>query len=246
MSTYIQKSLFLTSCLLVLAMQIGCKHDPFKPNTPGDPNDPNNPNNPTPSTACSPDSVYFQNHVLPILVSNCTQSGCHNAQDKKDGVILTSYTTMVNTVKKATVNNMQDNKMMKVILSSNPDKRMPPPPLPPLTTQQIDVLKKWLAQGGLNNACDENAGGCDLQTAKFASFVQPLIQAKCQGCHNNASPQGNVKLTNYAEIKTVALNGKLYSSITRSSNWMPLGTSKLDNCSIERIQQWITDGAPQN
>lgn len=225
-----------------LYVHFGCKHDPF--NRFSDPD--NDPGDPIVSSACHPDSVYFENHILPILVSNCTQSGCHNAQDHKDGVVLTSYASMVGTVKKATINDMKENKLMKTILDTRPDKQMPPPPQAPLTADQVNLLKKWLAQGGQNNKCDENAGGCDLQTAKFGSFIQPLVQAKCQGCHSGTSPQGNLRLTNYAEIKASALSGKFYASLMRTSNWMPLGASKLDNCSLEKIRQWITDGAPQN
>lgn len=153
---------------------------------------------------------------------------------------------MIGTVKKSTLNDLRENKLMKAILDNDPDDRMPPPPNQPLNAAQINLLKTWLAQGGLNNACDENAGGCDLQSAKFGSFVQPLMQAKCQGCHSGSTPQGNTNLSNYTAIKEVALNGKLYASLTRSSNWMPSGGAKLDPCSLDKIQQWIADGAPQN
>lgn len=226
------------SVFTVLALLASCKHEPFL--------HPVDPDNPSYSSSCSPDSVYFQNQILPILVSNCTQSGCHNAQDKQEGIVLTSYQSMLSTVKKSTLNDLSENKMMKAILDNDPDDRMPPPPSQPLSAVQINLLKTWLAQGGLNNACDENAGGCDLQTAKYSSFVQPLMQAKCQGCHSGSTPQGNINLSNYAAIKELALNGKLYASLTRASNWMPSGGAKLDQCSLDKIQQWIADGAPQN
>ena len=108
------------------------------------------------------------------------------------------------------------------------------------------LLKTWLAQGAQNNACDENYGGCDVSDVKFSTFIQPLVQAKCQGCHSGSTPQGGIKLTSYAEIQALALDGRFYGAITRSSNWMPKGGSKLDACNLQKIQAWISAGAPQN
>ena len=135
---------------------------------------------------------------------------------------------------------------MRAVLNSDLFERMPPPPKSALGADQIDLLKKWLAQGAQFNACDENSGGCDPNSATFGNFVKPLIQTRCQGCHSGSNPQGGIKLVSYTDIKTVALNGKLYSSLTLSSNWMPKGGAKLDDCSLQKIQSWIGAGAPEN
>ncbi|HLP94840.1 MAG TPA: c-type cytochrome domain-containing protein [Saprospiraceae bacterium] len=221
--------------ILAGTVAVSCKHDPYV-----------NPTNPEMTGFCNPDSVYFQNQILPILVSNCTESGCHNAQDQEDGVVLDSYQGLVSTVENATQNDLHENKLMRAILDGDSDDRMPPAPKSPLSTDQINLLKKWLEQGAINNACDENFGGCDPTDARYSTFVQPLVQAKCQGCHSGNNPQGGIKLSNYAEVKAVALNGKLYSSVVRSTNWMPLGGARLDDCNLQRIQTWIQAGAPEN
>lgn len=228
---------FCLSSLVALAF-VACQHDPFvKPFDPG---------TPPASGSCDPDSVYFQNQILPILISNCTESGCHNAQDHQEGIVLDSYQSLVSTVENATQNDLHENKLMRAVLDSDLDDRMPPPPKSALAAEQIDLLKKWLAQGAQFNACDENFGGCDPNTVTFGSFVKPLIQAKCQGCHSGSNPQGSIKLVTYSDIKTVALNGKLYNSLTLSSNWMPKGGAKLDDCSLQKIQAWIGAGALEN
>ena len=238
-----QRYAFLFFYLATFSMMsfLACQHDPFL-----QPSDPNNPDPPPATGFCNPDSVYFQNQILPILVSNCTESGCHNALDREEDIVLDSYQSLVSTVENATQNDLQENKLMRALLETDLDDRMPPSPKPALPQAQINLLKTWLAQGALNNACDENFGGCDVADAKFGSFIQPLVQVKCQGCHSGNNPQGGIKLTSYAEIKTVATNGKLYASLTRTSNWMPKGGAKLDNCSLQKIQSWIGAGAPQN
>lgn len=226
--------------LLFLSLFVvqSCQHDPYQV--------PVDSTNPPLTGICDPDSVYFQNQILPILVSNCTQSGCHNAQDHEDGVVLDSYQSLITTVEKVSNNDWDENKLMKVLRDNDPDDRMPAAPNSPLTQEQINLIGTWVNQGAKNNACDENSGGCDVSNVQYSTFVKSLIQTKCQGCHSGNNPQGSIKLTNYAEIKTVALNGKLYNSLTRASNWMPSGGAKLDDCSLQKIQTWIGAGAPEN
>jgi hypothetical protein len=74
-------TIFLTGFFATLHQS--CKHAPLIPvdNNPIDPIDTTQ--NPIDTVAtgipCSPDTVYFQNTILPMLIANCTQSGCHNA-----------------------------------------------------------------------------------------------------------------------------------------------------------------------
>jgi hypothetical protein len=240
-------TIFLTGFFATLHQS--CKHEPLIPvdNNPIDPIDTTQ--NPIDTIAtgipCSPDTIYFQNTILPMLIANCTQSGCHNAIDHKKDVILTSYETLINTVENVTSNDWNENELMEVILDNDPDKRMPPAPNPKLTLQQIDKIAKWIAQGTKNNACNEDYGVCDTVGVTYMNHIKPLIQAKCQGCHLSTAPQGNVDLSSYAKVKTYALNGKFYNSLIRNSNWMPQGGAKTDNCGLAKIRTWIADGVPE-
>src|SRR6218665_674926 len=50
---------------------------------------------PTPTpTACDPDTVYFQNDIMPILQTYCV--ACHNNSLHEDGVNLSSYAAIMN------------------------------------------------------------------------------------------------------------------------------------------------------
>ena len=83
-----QRYAFLVFCLATFSTFgfLACQHDPFL-----QPIDPNNPDPPPATGFCNPDSVYFQNQILTILVSNCTESGCHNAEDHEEGIVLDSF-----------------------------------------------------------------------------------------------------------------------------------------------------------
>lgn len=227
-----------------------CKHEPALPGG-SDPTDTTD--NPIDTTGnpggvgvpCDPDSVYFQNQILPILVSNCTESGCHNTTDHQDGVILTSYQSLMSTVENVTDNNWDENKLMKVLLEDDPDDRMPYNKAP-LPQTQINLIAAWIQQGAKNNGCNENYGACETTNVQYSAFVRPLIQARCQGCHSGNAPQGGINLSTYANVKSVASNGKLYAAVTRTADWMPKGGTKLDQCTIDKLKAWIDAGAPEN
>lgn len=240
----------LGAALLLLFSLPACKHDPAQTVEP-DPvdttgNGGNNGGGGNNGVACDPDSVYFQNAVLPLLLSNCTESGCHNEQDRQDGVILTSYENIMNTVDDVRETDWDDNELLEVLTENDPDKRMPRPPNAPLTQAQINLIAGWIAQGARNNGCNENAAGCNTDNVSFSAFVLPLVQTRCQGCHSGSAPQGNVNLSTYNDVKTVAANGKLYTALTRTTNWMPRGGAKLDDCTLDKIKAWVDAGAPNN
>lgn len=194
---------------------------------------------------CDPDSIYFANQILPILISNCTQSGCHNEQDREDGIVLTSFQNLLSSVDGLNETDPDDNDLLEVLLEDDPDKRMPYGK-PPLPQAQIQLITQWIQQGAKNNGCNENSGQCDATNVKFSNFVQPLIQARCQGCHSGSAPQGGINLASHAGVKTVADNGKLFNAVTRTTNWMPKGGQKLDDCTTQKLKAWIDAGAPNN
>jgi hypothetical protein len=70
---------------------------------------------------CSPDTVYFVNDIMPLISSNCTMSGCHDAITHADGVDLTSYTKIMRYV---SAGNASGSKLYKEIIKTGSE-RMP-------------------------------------------------------------------------------------------------------------------------
>lgn len=195
---------------------------------------------------CSPDTAYFQNQVLPLLISQCAQAGCHDAATRAEGIELTSYQKVM-TTGKVKAFNPNDSKIYKAILETDPDDRMPRPPAAPLTAEQKDLIRKWIQQGAQNNVCNENYGSCDTTNVTYANFVSGLLANKCVGCHSGANPQGGIKLTTYTEVKAAAQNGTLYGSVARLTGYsaMPKGGAALSPCFVNKIKAWIDAGTPQ-
>lgn len=222
-----------------------CKHDPLIP-----PN-PVVPVNPIDSSdfsgwPCGPDTIYFQNQVLPLLISKCTQSGCHDVASHKEGVVLVDYQRVMSTGKVKAFN-PGNSKLYKVIVDTDPGDRMPEPPYSPLTADEIKLIRTWIEQGAQNTACNENYGSCDTQNVTYANSIAPLLSSRCTGCHSSTNPQGNLKLTTYDEVKASAQSGALYGAVAQLPGYsaMPKGGTALSPCFVSKIKAWVDAGMPQ-
>lgn len=89
---------------------------------------------------------------------------------------------------------------------------------------------------------------CDTVNMKYAANVQPILQSNCYSCHGNGSASGGISLDTYAKVVTQVNNGNLIGTITHASGYpaMPQGGSKLSDCNINTIKDWIARGAQNN
>ena len=196
------------------------------------------------STPCDATKIYFQQQVLPILLSNCAMSGCHDDVTHKEGVVLTSYQKVMATsdVRPGSPGN---SKLYKVIVDPDPGDRMPEPPQNPLTQQQIQIIYTWIQQGAPNLVCENM---CDSSLFTYSGAIQPLIQAKCQGCHSGVNAQGGIDISSYQLLKAKVTDGKLWGSINQLPGFspMPKNGAKLSDCEIKQFQKWIAAGSLNN
>lgn len=191
-------------------------------------------------STCDPDTIYFANEVLPLVVSSCATTGCHDKDSHKDGVILTDYTSILRTgeIKAGDPN---DSEFFET-LTDDGDDLMPPPPYDPLNSDQIEILRKWIAQGAQNNACSD---GCDLTNLTFSGQIWPMMESYCTGCHSAASPGGGIVIAGYDDMVALAENGSLMGSIRYETGYAKMPTNQqLSTCNIDMLQKWIDDGFP--
>jgi hypothetical protein len=118
----------------------------------------------------------------------------------------------------------------------------------------ISCSKSSADQQTVTNPPPPPGGGgtttCDTVDMKYATDVVPILVAHCYACHGNGSSAGSggILLDNYANLKTYASNGFLKGDITHTSGFvaMPYGLPKLDDCTINKILDWINRGAQNN
>ncbi len=191
------------------------------------------------STPGVSDTVCFNTDVLPLYVSYCGSSGCHDVNSHRSGVILTDYTHIMNGIRAK----QSSNSNYYTIIGNG----MPPRTSPQLTAANIATLKKWIDQGALNTQC---TNVCDTTVFTYAGAVQNIIANNCGGCHGSKPGSANVYLGDYASAKsyitanTTLFNNAINWTSTSAAMNMPQ-SGKMVACKITQIQKWIKAGYPQ-
>ena len=186
--------------------------------------------------------ICFQEDVLPLMVSSCTQSGCHNPYDLKKGYDFSNYEGIVKAVKKG---DYRASKLYKSIISESAD-RIPQKPYPALTDEQVKTVALWIEQGALNNLSCHSA--CDTTMARYSAEVKPVLNKYCSGYHGNSPYQGGIKLSGYNDVVQYAQNGRLLGSIKFEPTFSPMtkNSNQIPQCKIDIIEKWIKEGAQNN
>lgn len=228
--------------LVAVLVFAGCKHEPPFAPVDEDPGNGGGGTEPPEGVVCEPNTVYFQQQVLPLLISNCTVgSGCHaTAHDDNDDIQLTSYASLMNS------GVIQDGDLWEAINDNDPDDRMPRPPQNPLTPEQINLIGRWIQQGAQNNSCE--ASGCDTLNVTYSGTIVPLIASRCQGCHSGGSPQGGLNLTSWSVLNALAADGRLGGAVQHLPGYepMPRNAPRMNDCRVRQFMIWIEAGAPNN
>ncbi len=193
------------------------------------------------TNVCADGLISFEHQIMPIMVSACAYSGCHDAISREEGVVLDNYE---NIRKEVSPGNPNNSPLYEYILP-NSDDLMPPPPAPLLSQEQRDLIKLWIEQGAENTDCGTP---CEPTKTSFELDIYPLLQDYCVGCHSTSRTDGMVNLEGYNNIKQYVDNGGLIGTIKAIEFYpiMPPTGSQMSSCRIEQIQAWITQGALNN
>jgi len=210
--------LVLATAGLIAAMQ-SCAHEVFS--------DPNG-------------RICFERDILPIFNSKCASSGCHDANSSAEGYVLDSYKHI--TSSGISKGHPSSSKLYNIII----DGEMPPRRSPKLTTNEINLIRDWIADGAKNGI--NCASVCDSAKFTFAAVISPMMNKYCVGCHSSGNPSGNVDLSNYVGVKnSITQNQGLLMSLNQNGYYpMPKGGNKLSACEINQVKNWINAGAPNN
>lgn len=224
---------FIVLVVVLGTFFFGCKHEIVNPGG-------NNPVDSTPITT----GVCFQRDILPIFVSNCAKSGCHDVNSRKEGYVLNNYANIRS--KGIKPGNANGSEIYESLIKTDIGDRMPQAPNPALTATQIAMIKKWIDEGAKNTVNCITA--CDPNTFTYAAVIKPIIDVNCVGCHNSSSAGGGYSFSNYAGLKASVTSGRLLGTINHSGGFsaMPQGGAKLSDCKIQQITKWVNAGAPNN
>ncbi len=185
------------------------------------------------------EGVCFETEILPLIVSNCAQSGCHDAISQKEGY---NFTTYANIRKAVSAGNPTESKLYKS-MTGNGEDLMPPSPYTRLTTSQLAVVKNWIEEGALETTCNT----CDPTEFAYAANILPIVDSYCKGCHSGTNPSGGIRLESFNDIKGAATSGKLLGTVTGASGYSVMPPAgKLQDCQIEQLNNWVAANSPNN
>ncbi len=189
------------------------------------------------SDAYNPD-ICFQENVLPIFVTKCSMTDCHNSTDHKGGYDLSNYDGIMQGVK---AKHPLESAVYNTIRGNNPSM----PRGQKLEQKDITYIKIWIKMGAQNSS---NCKSCDTTAFTFNGRIKPLMDNWCIGCHNATSAGGGYNLTDYNGVVSAITNSRLLGVLNHLSGYspMPKNTNKLADCDINAVTKWVNAGYPNN
>ncbi len=185
-------------------------------------------------------NACFERDILPLMISSCGVSGCHDPITMKEEFNFTTYQGILQGLKPG---NPGGSKIYMAITEVEQSNLMPPAPYSRLTQAQVDTIYNWILRGAINEDC---GAACDTVDVTFNTHLASIINTSCKGCHSGSSPQGGIKLENYTNLVAAVNNGSIPSVLSGSSGYplMP-PFNPLSDCSIREIEIWIENGMPE-
>lgn len=93
---------------------------------------------------------------------------------------------------------------------------------------------------------------CNTSAFAYAADIKPIMDARCSTCHKASytGENGGLYLDSWADLNDYVINNpeNFMGSIKHVAGYepMPEGGSKLSDCEIKKLQNWIDAGAPNN
>ncbi len=151
----------------------------------------------------APAPVSFSRDVAPLLVAKC--QACHGSPEPKGGYQVTNYNLVLKPGESesaaVTAGKPDESELLRLISSKDEDSRMPKEG-DPLSPEQIELIKRWIAEGAKYDAPDPNAA--------LASIVPRLPQPDPPAAYRRPVPITAVALS--ADGQEVAASG--YHEVT--------------------------------
>jgi hypothetical protein len=186
------------------------------------------------------ESHHYKTEINPILITHCTQNGCHNGREKKLGDF-SVYEDVQRYIKPGFP---AFSELYIQISGASPE--MPPKHYPALSTAEIYKIRHWIARGAPKDSSEIRS--CDSSEATFSKTVFPIIQTWCSGCHSGSAPGGGIILQDYVSVQAESKQLRFMGSIMHYANYsaMPKNSSPLSACDISKLKRWVQNGSPND
>lgn len=90
---------------------------------------------------------------------------------------------------------------------------------------------------------------CESVDQSYSQNILPILNTNCSysACHDASTKAGGLDLNLYSEVFRSAQAGSLVNRIKGiGASQMPLGAEPLSDCQIQKIENWVLEGALEN
>ncbi len=178
---------------------------------------------PTDNTGSTPESSDIFTRIQDeVLTPQCATSGCHNGTSSPLGLNLDdgkSYRKLVQVESSQAdglmlvePNNADGSYLVHKIEGTQTGGLQMPLYKPPLSADQMLLVRQWIDEGALNETTDE--GGSDGETEvpteapTFSTLQTSIFDTDCIACHSTEYPAGSLNLeadVSYAHLINIAM-----------------------------------------
>jgi mono/diheme cytochrome c family protein len=195
--------------------------------------------------------LTFEKDVLPVFTQYCFT--CHGQSSPQLGLDLRTIAST-----------LRGSHNGPVIVKGSPEKSllyqkisakaMPPPAFKQtMPDAQIEIIKRWIADGAVSDKPPVMSKEVSEQRAAFDKEIMPLFAARCVQCHGAGKPMGGLDLRSLQSLLKGSSNGAVVmegfsekSVLIRklaSRSMPPPGTGQpLGDDQIRGIRQWVDKG----
>lgn len=137
--------------------------------------------------------ICFESEVLPIFLTNCALSGCHDDATGKEGYTFTSYDGIMEGVEP---DNPKASPVYRSLTDKWSDDMMPPDRALPLASRTIIMV--WIAQGARHTTCDTTDSNAQI------------------------NPKGDNFLSDNSNISTIPTRTMLIGAVRKMQGFFPM------------------------
>lgn len=207
---------------------------------------------PSNSTADEPHLV-FETDIQPVLAAKCGK--CHTEKVQKGGLDLST----INGVRRggesgdAAVTDSLDESMLWIMIDGGD---MPPKGQPQLTSQELDLIERWIATGAHANT----PATADAQQINQHDVI-PIVHLRCVTCHGARRQDGGLDLRTPSAMRLGGKNGPAIVPGAPDSS-LVIQRIKSEACpprelllkffvrrppssEVDKLREWIAAGAPE-
>jgi len=196
-------------------------------------------------------SLTFEKDVLPVFTQYCFT--CHGQSSPQLGLDLRTIAST-----------LRGSHNGPVIVKGSPEKSllyqkisakaMPPPAFKQtMPDAQIEIIKRWIADGAVSDKPPVMSKEVSEQRAAFDKEIMPLFASRCVQCHGAGKPMGGLDLRSLQALLkgsshgAVVMEGFSEKSVLirklASRSMPPPGTGQpLGDDQIEGIRKWVDRG----